>query len=78
LLLADAGFSPADVLTAATRTPARLLGLEEELGTVEVGKTADFVLLRKNPLRSARASRSVRWVVRDGVARTPRAWLAAP
>jgi imidazolonepropionase-like amidohydrolase len=78
MLLADAGFSPAEVLAAGTRTPARMLGLEMELGTVEVGKSADFVLLRKNPLRSARALRTVRWVVRNGVAGTPREWLAAP
>jgi imidazolonepropionase-like amidohydrolase len=77
-LLADAGFSPTDVLTAATRTPARMLGLAGEIGTIEVGKNADFVLLRKDPLRTARALRTVRWVVRQGVAKTPRAWLDSP
>jgi imidazolonepropionase-like amidohydrolase len=77
-LLADAGFSPENVLAAATRTPARMLGLTGEIGTIEVGGNADFVLLRKNPLRTARALRAVAWVVQGGVAKTPRAWLASP
>ena len=43
------GMSPADVIVAATRNSARLLGLDE-LGTVEIGKSADFIVLEANPL----------------------------
>jgi imidazolonepropionase-like amidohydrolase len=55
-----------------------MLGLAGEIGTIEVGRKADFLLLRKNPLRSTRALRTVTWVVQNGIAKTPRAWLASP
>ncbi len=76
-LLGEAGFTPLDVIAAATRVPAEMLGLAHELGTVEVGKRADLVIVRKDPLRSLRALRTIRWTVRDGVARTPSRWLRA-
>ncbi|MGH7820629.1 MAG: amidohydrolase family protein, partial [Candidatus Binatia bacterium] len=41
-LLVDAGLSPMEAIVAATRNPARMLGLEDEIGTVEVGKRADL------------------------------------
>ncbi|MBI4612875.1 MAG: amidohydrolase family protein [Planctomycetes bacterium] len=53
LLLQEAGLPPADVLRAATLTPARFCGVADRLGTVEEGKTASLVLLRKNPLEDA-------------------------
>jgi imidazolonepropionase-like amidohydrolase len=74
-LLAETGIGPEAALAAATRVAARMLGLEAELGTVEVGKRADLVVLRKRRLASARALRAVGWTVKDGVARTPRGWM---
>jgi imidazolonepropionase-like amidohydrolase len=76
-LLADAGVPAKDVIVAATRTPARLLGLETEIGTVEVGKRADLVIVDGDPLSDLRAMRSVRWAVRAGIAKTPAEWMAA-
>lgn len=45
-----AGLSPLEALQAATISAARMLGLETEQGTVEVGKRADLLLLAQNPL----------------------------
>ena len=49
-LLVQAGLSPMAALQAATLNPARFLGREKDLGTVEAGKFADLVLLDANPL----------------------------
>ena len=76
-LLGEAGVPPQDVLAAATRVPARMLGRENEIGTLEVGKRADLVVVDGDPLSDLRALRRIRWTVKDGVARTPREWLSA-
>jgi imidazolonepropionase-like amidohydrolase len=49
-LLVRAGLTPMEALQAATLNPARFLGKEQDLGTVEKGKVADLVLLEANPL----------------------------
>lgn len=49
-ILAELGVSPMDVIVAATRHGARVAGKEKELGTLEAGKLADFVVLEGDPL----------------------------
>ncbi|MHA7815127.1 MAG: amidohydrolase family protein [Pseudohaliea sp.] len=51
-LLQEAGFHPLEALRAATLDGAELLGAADELGTVEVGKKADLVLVEENPLEN--------------------------
>jgi len=65
-LLVRAGLTPMQALQAATRNPARVLGLEHLLGTVEEGKRADLVLLEANPLRAIRNTRKIWAVVVNG------------
>jgi imidazolonepropionase-like amidohydrolase len=65
-LLVKAGFTEAEALRAATLSPAEFLGLEEDLGTIEVGKLADLVLLRGNPLEDIANTRDISAVVFDG------------
>lgn len=66
-LLVDTGIPPLDVLTIATRNGAVALGIEEETGTIEVGKRADLVLLRNDPTRDIKATRDIAWVMKGGV-----------
>ena len=51
-MLREAGFHPLEVIRAATMHGAEALGLDKDLGTVEVGKLADFVILEENPLQN--------------------------
>ena len=49
-LLQEAGFHPLEVLQAATLNGAELLGIDEETGSIQVGKKADLVIVNENPL----------------------------
>lgn len=49
-LLREAGFHPLEVIMSATLNGAEALGADDMLGSVEIGKYADFVILEENPL----------------------------
>jgi imidazolonepropionase-like amidohydrolase len=66
LLVRDAGMSPLQALQAATITPARVMGLAGETGTVEAGKRADLVLLDADPVADIRNTRRIHAVVANG------------
>jgi hypothetical protein len=51
-LLREAGFHPLEVIRSATLYGAQALGIDKELGTVEVGKLADLVIIDHNPLEN--------------------------
>ncbi|GAA2640868.1 amidohydrolase family protein [Dactylosporangium fulvum] len=58
-LLVSAGFTPMEALQAATREPARYLGLQHSLGTVRQGHLADLVILDANPLHDIRNTQRI-------------------
>ena len=66
VLLVNAGLTPMEALQAATLNPARFLGRERELGTVETGKLADLVLLEENPLEDIRNTQKINAVMVRG------------
>jgi len=61
-----AGFTPLEALQTATLNPAKFLGMEDRLGTVEKGKLADLVLLDANPLDDIRNTQRIAAVVVNG------------
>jgi imidazolonepropionase-like amidohydrolase len=65
-LLVEAGLTPLEALQTATLNPARYLGKEKDLGTVEKGKLADLVLLEANPLEDIGNTKKIAAVVAAG------------
>lgn len=51
-LLREAGFHPLEIIRSATLYGAQALGMEKEIGSVEVGKLADFAIVDQNPLEN--------------------------
>ena len=67
LLVDGAGLTPVDAIRAATLNGARTVGRGKDMGSIEVGKLADFVILDKDPLSDIRNIRSVYMTVKNGV-----------
>jgi imidazolonepropionase-like amidohydrolase len=65
-LLVRAGLTSMQALQAATINPARFMGRENELGTIEKGKLADIVLVNANPLDNIGNTRKIAAVVVGG------------
>jgi imidazolonepropionase-like amidohydrolase len=51
-LLQEAGFHPLEVLRSASLYGAEALGLDDEIGSIEVGKKADMILVDENPIEN--------------------------
>jgi len=65
-----AGMRPMDVIIASTRNGARVMGREQDFGTVSAGRQADLILVSGDPTRDIANLRRLRWVVRGGVVRS--------
>jgi imidazolonepropionase-like amidohydrolase len=66
LLLEQAGMPPSEILVAATLNGARMLSMEDELGSIQVGKRADLLVLTANPAESAGNFSKIETVVSRG------------
>jgi imidazolonepropionase-like amidohydrolase len=58
-LMAKSGLTPRQVLASATRDAARCMKIDAELGTLQSGKWADFVVLNADPLADIKNSRAI-------------------
>jgi imidazolonepropionase-like amidohydrolase len=64
--LEEAGMAPMEILKSATSNIAQAYKLDRDIGTLEVGKRADVVVLDAHPLESARNYRRISAVIKDG------------
>ncbi len=65
-LMVEAGLTPMKVIQAATKNSAEALRISKEFGTLEKGKTADLIVLDKNPLDDIRNTRTIHAVYLAG------------
>ena len=70
-LLIEAGFTPVEAVEIMTANGARILGEYDRLGSVTVGKLADLVVLRGDPISRPADIRNVTLVFKDGVGYDP-------
>jgi imidazolonepropionase-like amidohydrolase len=65
--MVEYGMKPADAVRSATIINAELMQLDSELGSVTVGKLADLVAVKGNPLANVGTLSDVTFVMKDGV-----------
>ena len=65
-LYVKAGLTPLQAIQSATITPARVMKLDNEVGTIEPGKRADLVIVDANPLDNISNIRKIRYVIAQG------------
>lgn len=65
-IMVEAGIPASEVLKFATIQNATAIGLEEEIGSIEVGKIADMIVIKGNPLEDIKNTRSVDQIIRQG------------
>ncbi len=65
--LQDAGVPPMDILIAATRHGAEAYHLDDDRGTIQVGKRADLLILESNPLLDINNLRDIAMILKEGV-----------
>jgi imidazolonepropionase-like amidohydrolase len=66
LMVEKGGMSPKDAIASATSVAARLMGLQAEIGTLEVGKSADMIAVDGDPLKDVRTLEKPRFVMVRG------------
>jgi imidazolonepropionase-like amidohydrolase len=66
-LFTQGGFTNYDAIEIATINGFTHHGLDHMLGSIEVGKLADMVIMKKNPLDDIRNTRSIEYVIKNGV-----------
>lgn len=65
-LYVKAGFTPLEAIQAATIVPARVMKVDQEVGTIETGKRADLIIVDANPLDNISNIRKISFVVTQG------------
>lgn len=65
--MAAAGMSPMQIIIASTRNAARACHIESVTGTLELGKCADMIVVKENPLDDLRRLKNIRLVIHNGV-----------
>ncbi len=66
LAMVDYGMTPMEIIVAATANAARMLNLTNELGTLEVGKLTDIIIVDGDPLSDIQALNNLRTVIKGG------------
>ena len=72
IMFVEAGLTPAEAIRTSTLNVAKNIGVEKDLGSLEVGKLADMAIINGDPLRNIRDIRKVSATIRGGHVYTAR------
>lgn len=64
--MVEYGYQPLEALKAATVTAAHAIGMEQDIGSLEVGKKADILILKESPVENISNLRDLRIVIKGG------------
>jgi imidazolonepropionase-like amidohydrolase len=67
VLMVEAGMKPIEAIRSATQSAADLLQISDTVGTIEVGKMADLVAVKGDPLKQITLLQNINFVMKDGV-----------
>ena len=65
-LMQEAGMTPMQIIIAGTKHAAHVCNLDHELGTIEVGKIADIIVVEGDPLDNIHALTNIHIVIHNG------------
>ncbi len=65
-LMTEAGLSPLEAITVATKNAATALKIQQQYGTLEPGKVADLIILNSDPVKDIKNTRQIFAVYKDG------------
>jgi imidazolonepropionase-like amidohydrolase len=65
-LYVEAGLTPLQAIQTATITPARVMSMDKQTGSIKEGKQADLIILNGDPLKNIRDIRNITVVIKEG------------
>ena len=67
VLMVQSGLTPLQAISVATKNAAQLLRLSDQYGTLEPGKKANFIVLKKDPSQDIHNTQTIRAIWKNGV-----------
>ena len=65
--MVEGGMTPMEAILSATKIGSELLGIEDKLGTIEIGKTADIIAVKGDPIKDIAVLQNVLFVMKNGI-----------